>query len=288
MVSAFIPEFWASIVLDFARKNLVFAQPNVVNNKWSGEISQRGDTVHIIGVGDVDIIDYTDGTDMADASAPTDAETLLEITEDKAFRFLITDKQKKQAAGEFMNPMMRKAGYKMKDTIDQFVASLYTDASSANLVGSDASPKTPVTTAGDASNIFNLMVDCGRKLSDSLVPTNGRWMIIPPAMEALVVKELHQSGSSAPALGTSATMTGRIGNLAGFDILVSHNVPNTSGTKYKVIFGTSEAIGFADQMGIVETIRHQKQFADIVRGHNLYGAKVVQPDYLGVMTCNFS
>lgn len=288
MVSAFIPEFWASIVLDFARKNLVFAQPNVVNNKWSGEISQRGDTVHIIGVGDVDIIDYTDGTDMADASAPTDAETLLEITEDKAFRFLITDKQKKQAAGEFMNPMMQKAGYKMKDTIDQFVASLYTDASSANLVGSDASPKTPVTTAGDASNVFNLMVDCGRKLSDSLVPTNGRWMIIPPAMEALVVKELHQSGSSAPALGTSATMTGRIGNLAGFDILVSHNVPNTSGTKYKVMFGTSEAIGFADQMGIVETIRHQKQFADIVRGHNLYGAKVVQPDYLGVMTCNFS
>lgn len=288
MVSAFIPEFWASIVLDFARKNLVYAQPNVVNNKWSGEISQRGDTVHIIGVGDVDIIDYTDGTDMADASAPTDAETLLEITEDKAFRFLITDKQKKQAAGEFMSPMMRKAGYRMKDTIDQFVASLYTDASSANLVGSDASPKTPVTTAGDASNVFNLMVDCGRKLSDSLVPTNGRWMIIPPAMEALVVKELHQSGSSAPALGTSATMTGRIGNLAGFDILVSHNVPNTSGTKYKVMFGTSEAIGFADQMGIVETIRHQKQFADIVRGHNLYGAKVVQPDYLGVMTCNFS
>lgn len=288
MVSAFIPEFWASIVLDFARKNLVFAQPNVVNNKWSGEISQRGDTVHIIGVGDVDIIDYTDGTDMADASAPTDAETLLEITEDKAFRFLITDKQKKQAAGEFMSPMMQKAGYRMKDAIDQFVASLYTDASSANLVGSDASPKTPVTTAGDASNVFNLMVDCGRKLSDSLVPTNGRWMIIPPAMEALVVKELHQSGSSAPALGTSATMTGRIGNLAGFDILVSHNVPNTSGTKYKVMFGTSEAIGFADQMGIVETIRHQKQFADIVRGHNLYGAKVVQPDYLGVMTCNFS
>jgi len=288
MVSAFIPEFWASIVLDFARKNLVFAQPNVVNNKWSGEISQRGDTVHIIGVGDVDIIDYTDGTDMADASAPTDAETLLEITEDKAFRFLITDKQKKQAAGEFMSPMMQKAGYRMKDAIDQFVASLYTDASSANLVGSDASPKTPITTAGDASNVFNLMVDCGRKLSDSLVPTNGRWMIIPPAMEALVVKELHQSGSSAPALGTSATMTGRIGNLAGFDILVSHNVPNTSGTKYKVMFGTSEAIGFADQMGIVETIRHQKQFADIVRGHNLYGAKVVQPDYLGVMTCNFS
>ncbi len=288
MVSAFIPEFWASMVLDFARKNLVYAQPNVVNNKWSGEISQRGDTVHIIGVGDVDIIDYTDGTDMADASAPTDAETLLEITEDKAFRFLITDKQKKQAAGEFMSPMMQKAGYRMKDAIDQFVASLYTDASSANLVGSDASPKTPVTTAGDASNIFNLMVDCGRKLSDSLVPTNGRWMIIPPAMEALVVKELHQSGSSAPALGTSATMTGRIGNLAGFDILVSHNVPNTSGTKYKVMFGTSEAIGFADQMGIVETIRHQKQFADIVRGHNLYGAKVVQPDYLGVMTCNFS
>jgi hypothetical protein len=64
-------------------------------------------------------------------------------------------------------------------------------------------------------------------------------------------------------------------------------VPNVAGAKYKILFGTSEAISFADQIAMVESIRHQKQFADIVRGHNLYGAKVVQPDYLGVMTCNF-
>jgi hypothetical protein len=287
-ISNFIPEFWASMVLNFARKNLVYAQPNIVNRNWSGEISQRGDKVHIIGLGDVDIIDYTDGTDMADAEAPDDAETLLEITEDKAFRFLVTDKQSKQAAGTFLTPMMQKAGYRMQDKIDQFVASLYTDASAANAVGSDGSPKTPVATAGDASNVFNLIVDCGRKLSDSLVPTAGRWMIIPPAMEALAVKELHVSGASAPQLGNATAINGLIGRLAGFDLIVSHNVPNTAGTKYKILFGTNEAITFADQIAMVESIRHPKQFADIVRGHNLYGAKVVQPDYLGVMTCNFS
>jgi hypothetical protein len=286
-ISNFIPEFWASLVLNFARKNLIYAQTGIVNRNYEGEISQRGDKVHITGLGDVDIIDYTDGTDMADAVPPTDADTLLEITEDKAFRFLVTDKQKKQAAGNFLTPMMQKAAYRMQDKMDQYVASLYTDASAANLVGSDASPKSPNATANDASNVFNLIVDCGRKLSDSLVPTNGRWMIIPPAMEALAIKELHVSGASAPQVGNTIATTGRIGHLAGFDLFVSHNVPNVAGAKYKILFGTSEAISFADQIAMVESIRHQKQFADIVRGHNLYGAKVVQPDYLGVMTCNF-
>jgi hypothetical protein len=288
MVSFLVPEFWASVVLDFARKALVYAQPGIVNRNWEGTISQRGDKVHIIGLGDVDIIDYVDGVDMADAAVPDDAETLLEITQDKAFRFLVTDKQSKQAMTSFLTPVMQKAGYRMKDKMDQFVASLYTDASANNLVGSDASPKTPNATAGDANNVFNLIADCGRKLSDSLVPTDGRWMIIPPVMEALVVKEMHVSGSSAPGIGESTALTGRIGKLAGFDLYVSPNVPNTAGTKYKIMFGTSEAITFAEQIGMVESIRHPKQFANIIRGHNLYGAKVVQPDYLGVATFNFS
>lgn len=287
-ISNFIGQFWASLVLDFAKKNLVYAQPGIVNRNWEGTISQKGDKVHITGLGDVEIIDYVDGTDMADAESPDDAATLLEITQDKAFRFLVTDKQSKQAAGNFLSPMMQKAGYRMKDKMDQYVASMYTDASGDNLVGSDASPKTPNATAGDASNVFNLIADCGRKLSDSLVPTDGRWMIIPPVMESMIVKELHVSGASAPTLGEQIAQTGRIGRLAGFDLYVSHNVPNTAGAKYKVMFGNSEAITFAEQIGMVESLRHPKQFADVVRGHNLYGAKVVQPDYLGVMTCNFS
>jgi hypothetical protein len=269
-------------------KSLVYAQTGFGNRNWEGEIGQKGDKVHIIGLGDVEIIDYVDGTDMAEAAAPDDTETLLEISQDKAYRFLVTDKQSKQAAGDFLSPLMKKAGYRMKDKMDQYVAALYTDASASNLVGSDASPKVPVTTAGDASNVFNLIADCGRKLSDSLVPTDGRWIIIPPVMESLVIKDLHVSGAAAPALGEATAVNGKIGRLAGFDIFVSHNVPNVAGTKYKVLFGTSEAITFAEQMGTVETLRHPKQFANIVRGHNLYGAKVVQPDYLGVMTCNFS
>jgi len=278
------------MVLDFAQKNLVYAQTGIVNRNWEGTISQKGDKVHITGLGDVEVIDYVDGTDMADATAPDDAETLLEITEDKAFRFLVTDKQSKQAAGDFLSPLMRKAGYRMKDKMDQFVASLYTDAGS--LVGSDASPKTPNATAGDVQNIFNLLADCGQKLSDKSVPTDGRWIIIPPVAEALVIKELHVSGASAPGIAEGATANGRIGHLAGFDIYVSQNVPRTTvggvSTKYKILAGTSEAITFAEQLGMVETVRHPKQFADIVRGHNLFGAKVVQPDYLVCMTCNFS
>ncbi len=73
---------------------------------------------------------------------------------------------------------------------------------------------------------------------------------------------------------------------AGFTILQSHNVPNTTGTKYKILFGTNRAISFANQIAKVEPFRMEKRFADAIKGLNVYGAKVIRPEALGVLTCN--
>jgi hypothetical protein len=280
----FIAEFWASVMLEKARKTLVYGQPGVINRNYQGDIGAKGDTLHITGMGDVEVIDYVDGVDMADAEPPEDSEELLTITQDKAFRFLVTDKQQKQTIANFVNPYIDRAAYRLKLKMDQYVAGLYTDATVANCIGSDASPKVPVVTAGDASNIFNLLADCEVALDDSNIPDNGRFMIVPPWFSALIAKEFHMSGASAPTIGTEAALNGEVARLAGFNILESTNVPNTNGTKYKILYGTPDAITFADQINMVESLRHPKQFADIVRGRQLYGGKVVQPDYLGVMT----
>ncbi len=89
-----------------------------------------------------------------------DADTILTISQDKTFRFLVYDKQAKQAGGNILSPYMRRAAYRIKDATDLYVAGLYVDASSANLIGTDASPKVPNTTVGDVQNVFNLIEDC--------------------------------------------------------------------------------------------------------------------------------
>lgn len=178
---------------------------------------------------------------------------------------------------------MERAGYGIRDAIDTYIAGLYTDAASANWVGTESVPKTPNNTAGDASNIYNLIVDCGTALTDSKCPTEGRWMVVPPWFAGRLRKEptlvkANESGS------TATLRNGEIGKIAGFTIMESHNVQyTTSTTKFKIMFGVSDAITFAQQITQVEAYRPQKRFADAIKGLNVYGAKVVYPDMLGVL-----
>jgi hypothetical protein len=285
MISNFIPELWAANLLLQARKNLVYGQPGIINRDYQGLIGQKGDVLHITGLGPVTVSDYTKGSDMAAPQQLSDADTELRITQQKSFAFAVEDLDKAQAAGNFEADARDEAGYALADTRDQFIASLYTDASASNLLGSDTTAKVPNTTQGDAQNIFNLIADCGTLLSDSKVPKQGRWMIVPPWISAIIAKDLKVSyGAAGAPTQQGILMNGYIARIAGFDLLESQNVPNTSGAKYKVLFGTNRAITFADQIVKTEAIRDPDQFRDVVRGLDVYGAKVVRPEQLGVLT----
>ena len=79
---------------------------------------------------------------------------------------------------------------------------------------------------------------------------------------------------------------GLVGEAAGFQIHLSNNVPSTSGAKSKVVAGTNQAGSFAEQLVELEAYRLEKNFSDAVKGLHVYGAKVVQPKALAVLTCN--
>lgn len=285
MIDSFISELWAANLLLQTRKDLVYGQPGVINRDYQGLIGQKGDTVHIIGLGAVTVADYVKGTDMADPQQLTDSDTELKISQQKSFNFAVEDLDKAQAAGDFEGSARDEAGYAIADVRDQYVASFYTDASASNLNGSDGSPLVPdALQDGGANNIFNIIEDCATLLTDSKVPKPGRFMIVPPWISAMISKDLKLAGAAAGQIAGAAILNGFVTRIAGFDILESQNVPNTAGAKYKVLFGTNRAITFADQIVKVEAIRDPKQFRDIVRGLDVYGAKVVRPDYLGVAT----
>ena len=285
MIVNFIPELWAANLLVGARKNLVYGQPGVINRNYQGLIGQKGDTLHITGIGSVTIGNYTKGVDMGAAQQLTDADTELKITEQKDFQIAIEDLDVKQAAGNFEAVARDQAAYALADTRDQFIAGFYTGASASNINGTDAVPIVPdAVQDGGANNIYNVIEDCATLLSDSHVPKVGRFMVIPPWVSAMIAKDLKLGGAPAATLGSQAVLNGFVARIAGFDLLESSNVPNTNGAKYKILFGTNQAITFADQIVAVEDIRDPKQFRDIIRGLDVYGAKVAQPDYLGCMT----
>ena len=285
MITNFIPELWAANLLLGARKNLVYGQLGVINKNYQGIIGQKGDTLHITGIGTVTVADYTKGTDMAAPQQLTDADTELKITEQKSFSIAIEDLDVAQAAGSFEGAAREQAAYALADTRDQFIAGFYTGASASNLNGSDASPIVPdAVQDGGTNNIFNVIEDCSTLLNESNVPKAGRFMIIPPWVSAMISKDLKLSGAAAGQIAGSSILNGFVTRIAGFDLLESNNVPNTGGAKYKVMFGTSQAITFADQIVKTEMIRDPDQFRNVIRGLDVYGAKVAQPDYLGCMT----
>lgn len=278
----FIPEVWSARILLNLHNNLVYGQPGVINRDYEGDIQQAGDTVRINSVGPVTIGDYTKNVDIAAPDTLTDAQTLLVINNAKFYNFAVDDVDRVQQSPKVMDAAMAEAAYALANTIDAFIAGLYTDASAANLIGTTAAPKTDLASA---SVPYNYLVDLGVLLDNANVPSAGRWVIVPPWFHGYLLKDSRFISAGTPA--TDAVIrTGVIGEAAGFRILKSNNVPQAAAIKYRIIAGHAMAWSFASQLQKTEAYRPEKRFADAMKGLALYGAKVVKPAALAVLTAN--
>jgi len=117
-------------------------------------------------------------------------------------------------------------------------------------------------------------------LDEANVPTGGRYIIIPPWYNQHLV--LAASGAvSATAtvkiMDNGLLVNGYVGDLFGFNILMSNNV-NNNGTVWNMMAFNRSAITHASQIAKVEATRIEDSFADGVKGLYLYGSKVVRPD----------
>lgn len=282
------PEVIAADVQHQLQKALVYAQTGVINRNYEGDV-QFAKSVRIVGSGAVTVFDVTHNQDMPAPETVADTDLEMTIDYDKGFNFKIDNKDQKQTKIDIMSSNNQEAAYAIRDAIDQAVATCYTDASASNLLGTDAVPKVPNLTQGDAQNIYNLIEDCGVLLTDSKCPAEGRWMIVPPKFAGLIRKDLKLSyGLAGSQPVQNAVFNGMVARIGNFNILESHNVPNTTGAKYKIMFGTSKAITYADQVNDVRVMDMEKQFGKKVDGEYVFGRKVIRPECLGVLTVSWS
>ncbi len=151
-----------------------------------------------------------------------------------------------------------------------------------NKIGSIAVPKVP--TKDDA---YEYLVDLGVLLDEGNVPTTGRFVIIPAWFHGLLLKD-DRFVRSGTMPGDRRLANGEVGEAAGFAILKSNNVPNTTATKYKIIAGHAMATAYVEQVLDVQTFQPEKRFGDAVKGLHVYGAKVVRPAALAELIANKS
>lgn len=276
----FIPQIWSARLLLRLTKALIYAQDGVVNRDYEGEIRDAGDTVRINSIGPVSVGNYVKNTNIDDPETLTDAQQTLLIDQSKYFNFQVDDIDRAQQKPKVMDAAMGEAAYGLRDVADQYVAGLHPQI--ANKIGTDASPKTDLGTAG---NPYKYLVDLRTLLNENNVPVDGRWVIVPAWFTGLLLLDQKFVQTGSPQ-AESRLQNGIVGRAAGFTVLESNNVPEDSGAKYKIVAGHPIAWSYAEQIAKVEAYRPEKRFADAVKGLHLYGGKVVRPTALAVLTAN--
>lgn len=288
-LNMFIPTIWSARLQLQLDKAQVYSQGGLVNRDWQGEIGDVGDTVKIHTIADPTIFDYTKNTDMPVPETLSDAERTLTISQAKGFNFQVDDIDAAQQQPKVMDNAMARAAYRLSDITDQYVAGrMVAGAASANGIGTDALPIVPTIGAG-ATGHYEQLVDLSTRLNEANVPREGRWVVIPPWFEGGLRKDQRFIGDSGNG---NVLLNGGIGRAAGFDVMVSNNVPTVAAPggaanqtpRSKIVAGHQIGTSFAEQINKVEAYRPERRFGDAVKGLHLYGAAVTMPDALAVLT----
>lgn len=276
-IDRFIPEIWSAVLLDALETRLVYAQPGVVNRDYEGEIENAGDTVRITSIGDPTVADYVPNSTSITPEELTDAQRTLVVDQLKYFAFKVDDVDKRQAKGDVMSTAMRRAAYQLAKVADTFVAGLYTGVVAANNLGTVS-----VTTGALAyTQIRKLKL----ALDEADITEEGRYLAAPPWYYSLLLEETKFLDASASG-STEALRNGSVGRVLGFDLLQTNQAPNPTGDDYVVQAGVAEAISFAAQINQTEAYRPESSFSDAVKGLSVYGAKLVRPDHIAVVTAS--
>ncbi|MDB6492431.1 P22 phage major capsid protein family protein [Bifidobacterium pseudocatenulatum] len=276
-ITNFIPEVWSAAILEALRAKLVF--PSLCNRDYEGDIREAGDTVHITGYNDVTVHEYVRGKAITVDDATDKEAAVLKIDKSDYFAFKVNDLDKTQAKADLTGKFTNSAAYNMMKNVETYISNLM-----------DTAVSTPAKTVavGTPADAYLAVVEAGRKLDVQNVPDEGRWLVVSPDFYALLLQDSRFiEGTEA---GHNTLLNGVVGQVRGFTVVKSNNVPRKSASPdtQSILAGTNAAVTFAQQVSKVEAMRMQTDFADMVRGLDLYGAKVIRPECLTKITLNLS
>ena len=248
--------------------------PEITNSTYEGEIKGQGSQVTIRSRPTVQINDYTIDKPIQYQDI-VDEKIDLYIDKAKQFAFKVDDVDKAQSDINILNELTTDAAYQMKIAIDKLVlGSIYSDAG-----------QSLASVTLDKTNIIDWIIDAEVKMEEKNIPSDSRWLVIPPKAAGFIqksdLKNASITGDSKSVIRSNLN-NGRLGEIGGITIYVSNNLANT-GTTFHCLSGHKSAVTFASQVVKVENLRLQTHFGDAVRGLNVFGFKTLIPDGLVYM-----
>lgn len=300
----FIPAIWSAKLIEKFYDATVLAA--ISNTDYEGEIRNQGDTVKIRTKPSIAINDYTADLNLA-VQRPSSNLVELSIDKGKYFNTILDDVMEVQSDVDQMSMWADDASEQMKIVIDTDVLSGMAadifdtaDATAANWaagssgnqgltagrisadinLGTPAAPLQLVArnaTAGQ-TEIVDLITQFGQVLDEANIPEQGRWMILPAWVCALIKRsELRDASLTGDSQGIARN--GRLGMVDRFTLYMSNLLPTDTdggaGDSYRIYAGHSHGLTFASQLTKVETLRAESTFGTLLRGLQVYGYKVV-------------
>ena len=222
-------------------------------------------TVKILGVGEPTITAYT-GTTPLNYEKMSDKGQELVIDQQYSFSFLVDDIDQAQSVPGLKEEYQRKAVHGLAIKRDSFVAGLIKSATNANTA--------PALTA---EGIKTAIDDAIVALRERNFDEDGV-IEITPAVYNLFKNYLITLSTDNPEY----IKKGIVGVYDDFKVVMSNNMAKDATYAYCCVRG-KKAIAFAGQINEVEAMRSESYFADLVRGLDTFGGKVIDNDRIQVI-----
>lgn len=293
----FIPEIWSMKLLEKFYDATVLA--GISNTDYEGEIRNQGDTVIIRQRPDITIRDYEPDAELL-VERPNADTTQFMIEYAKYFNLVVDDVWATQADMDMMAMWSQDAAEQIKVDIDrQMMREVFLGGAIASNRGATAGrisesvnlgttgsprlvvPRDADPTAAAEIEVLDLIVDMGLVLDEQNIPENGRWIVLPAWMIAMLKKsDLRKANEMGDP--NSVLRNGRVGRIDRFDIYSSNQLPQGTGAglaagEWSVFAGHNMAVTFATQINKLENMRSERTFGSLMRGLFVFGCDVINP-----------
>jgi hypothetical protein len=289
----FIPVLWSTKLIEKFYASTVLAA--ISNTDYEGEIKNKGDTVVIRTKPTITIKDYrADG--LLEVERPSSNIVELKIDKGKYFNLILDDVYEVQSDLNLMNMWSDDAAQQFKIVVDTEIlkgllgqADTWNKGTTAGAISKNVNlgitgtplaivARNPAGTAGKIE-IVDLLVRLGQVLDEQNIPEQGRWVVVPSWISSQIkMSELRDASLTGDSV--SILRNGRLGMVDRFTIYVSNLLPSGTAAglaagEWVIYAGTQHALTFASQINKVETLRSEMTFGQLLRGLQVYGAKVL-------------
>jgi len=278
----FVPEIWSGKLIEKFYAATVLAA--IANTDYEGEIQNVGDKVKIRTKPTITIRDYTlDQSLLVERPSASTVELTIDFA--KYFNEVLDDVMERQSDMNLLSMWADDASEQFKIVIDTGILALIPAGISADNKGATSGIKSNDINLGQAAapatvtplNILDYIVDMGTVLDEQNIPETGRWLVVPPWVAGMI-KKSDLRNASISGDGVSLLRNGRLGMIDRFTMYCSNLLPTAvegAATAVHVLAGHPHGLTFASQISKVETMRSESTFGTLLRGLQVYGAKVL-------------